>query len=405
MKRLTRIAAIAAITAVGFGPSAQAEKNYGPGVDDSSIKIGNTNPYSGPASVYSTIGKGITAYFNMVNADGGINGRKIDFVTLDDGYSPPKTKEQFRRLIEKEKVAFIFNSLGTPTNSAVHKYMNKKKVPQLFVATGATKWGQPDKFPWTMGWQPNYQTEGRIYGNYLLQNKPDAKVAILFQNDDYGKDYVKGFKDALGDKAAKMIVAEESYEVTDPTVDSQIVNLKASGADTFYNVAIPKFAAQAIRKTYDIGWRPLHLLNSVSASIASTLKPAGLEKSKDIITTVYMKDPTDKAFHDDPEYKEWLGWMDKWYPEGDKSNPFNVFAYAVSQTMVHVLEKAGDNLTRENIMQEAANIRNLKVKMLLPGVMVNTSDKDFYPVESMQMQKFDGEGWIRFGDLISAESS
>ena len=405
MNRSIKMAAFAAMATVGFSQGALAEKNYGPGVTDTEIKIGNTNPYSGPASVYSTIGKGLSAYFDRVNANGGINGRMINFISLDDGYSPPKTKEQFRRLVEKEKVLFIFQSLGTPTNSAVHRYINKKKVPHLFVATGATKWGQPDKYPWTMGWQPNYQTEGAIYASYVLENKPNAKIGILFQNDDYGKDYVHGFKEILGERAKSMIVAEESYEVTDPTVDSQIVNLKASGADTFYNVAIPKFAAQAIRKAYDIGWRPLHLLNSVSASIASTLEPAGTEKSKDIITTVYMKDPTDKAFHGDVEYKEWLAWMSKWYPEGDKSNPFNVYAYAVGQTMEHVLRRAGDNLTRENIMKEAANIRNLRVKMLLPGILINTSGSDFYPIESMQMQRFNGEGWERFGDLISAESS
>lgn len=387
------------------GAASAADKMYGPGVTDTTIKIGNTNPYSGPASSYGTIGKALTAYWNMVNAGGGINGRKVEFISLDDGYSPPKTKEQIRKLVESDEVFALFQTLGTPTNSAVHQYVNRKGVPHLFVATGATKWGDPGNFPWTMGWQPNYQTEGRIYAGYLLRTKPDAKVAILYQNDDYGKDYVKGFKDGLGDKAASMIVAEESYEVTDPTVDSQIVNLKASGADTFYNVTIPKFAAQAIRKVYDIGWRPLHLLNSVSASIKSTLEPAGLEKSQGIVTTVYLKDPTDPAWKDDPEYKEWLAFMDKWYPEGDKTNPFNVYGYAVSQTLHHVLEKCGDNLTRENLMKQAASIQGLHVKMLLPGITVNTSADDFYPIEAMQMQKFEGEEWVRFGDIISAESS
>jgi len=405
MKLIQHAAGVLAAFTLVAGTAAAAEKMYGPGVSDTEIKIGNTNPYSGPASSYGTIGKALTAYWNMVNAAGGINGRKIEFISLDDGYSPPKTKEQVRKLVESDEVFALFQTLGTPTNSAVHQYVNKKEVPHLFVATGATKWGDPQSFPWTMGWQPNYQTEGRIYANYLLKNKPDAKVAILYQNDDYGKDYVKGFKDGLGDKAASMIIAEESYEVTDPTVDSQIVNLKASGADTFYNVTIPKFAAQAIRKAYDIGWRPLHLLNSVSASIKSTLEPAGLEKSQGIITTVYLKDPSDPAWKDDPEYKEWLAFMDKWYPEGDKSNPFNVYGYAVSQTLRHVLEKCGDDLTRENLMKQAASIQGLKVKMLLPGITVNTSANDFYPIEAMQMQKFEGQEWIRFGEIISAESS
>ena len=397
---------LAAATAlVGVSNYATADKKYGPGVTDSEIKIGNTNPYSGPASAYSTIGKGINAYFDLVNASGGVNGRKLNFVTLDDGYSPPKTKEQFRKLIEREKVAFMFQSLGTPTNSAVHKYVNQKKVPHLFVATGATKWGQPEKFPWTMGWQPTYQTEGQIYAAYLLKTKPNAKVAILYQNDDYGKDYVKGLKDGLGTMAKTMVIAEESYEVTDPTVDSQIVNLKASGADTFFNVAIPKFAAQAIRKAYDIGWRPVHLLNSVSNSISSVLKPAGLEKSKGIITTIYLKDPTDAEWQEDPEYKDWVAWMDKWYPQGDKDSPFNVYAYAVAQTMVHVLENCGDDLTRENIMKQAASIKNLRPKMLLPGISISTSSSDFYPIEAMQMQTFDGSGWVRFGEIISADRS
>ncbi|HJM49669.1 MAG TPA: ABC transporter substrate-binding protein [Alphaproteobacteria bacterium] len=400
------VSAAAAAGVVLAAGAANADKKYGPGVSDTEIKIGNTNPYSGPASSYGTIGKVIKAYFDKVNAEGGVNGRKIKFITLDDGYSPPKTKEQFRKLVEREKVLFIFQSLGTPTNSAVHKYMNKKKVPQLFVATGATKWGQPKKFPWTMGWQPNYQTEGAVTANYLKINKPDAKVAILFQNDDYGKDYVKGFKDALGPSlAAKMIVAEESYEVTDPTVDSQVINLKASGADTFFNVAIPKFAAQAIRKIYDIGWRPVQLLNSVSSSVSSVLKPAGLEKSKGNITTAYLMDPTDPSWTNDPEYLAWLKFMDKYYPSGDKTNSFNAYGYSVGHTLVQVLKQCGDNLTRENIMKEAASLRKYRSPMLLPGITVSTSPNDFYPIESMQMQKFDGEKWLRFGKVVAAESS
>ncbi len=402
MTSLGKIArSAAAIAAIGLtAATASAQKNYGPGVSDTMIKIGNTNPYSGPASSYSTIGKAITAYFAMVNEGGGINGRKIEFISLDDGYSPPKTKEQFRKLVEKENVLLIFQSLGTPTNSAVHKYMNKKKVPQLFVATGATKWGDPSNFPWTMGWQPAYQTEGQIYAKYLLDNVPDAKIGILYQNDDYGKDYVKGLKDGLGAMAAKMVVAEESYEVTDPTVDSQIINLKASGANVFYNVTIPKFAAQAIRKAHDIGWKPVHLLNSVAASRASVLEPAGLEKSKGIISTVYLMDPTDPQWKDNDEYKAWAAWMKKYYPEGDVKNPFNAYAYAVASTMEHVLQTAGDNLTRDNIMKVAASIENFRAPMTLPGITITTSATDFYPVQQMQMQKFNGDIFERFGPVI-----
>ena len=398
------LAATAAL-AVGATSAVASAQNYGPGVTDDSIKIGGIHPYSGPASAYGTIGKAAGAYFKMINDQGGVNGRMIDYIDLDDGYSPPKTKEQARKLVESEKVLAIFNSLGTPTNSAIHNYMNKKKVPQVFVATGATKWGQPDKFPWTMGWQPNYQTEGAIFANYLLQNKPDAKIGILYQNDDYGKDYVHGFKDALGDKAGSMIVAEETYEVTDPTIDSQIVNIKASGADTFFNVTTPKFAAQAIRKAYDIGWQPVHLLNSVSASVSAVLQPAGFEKSDGIITTVYQMDPTDPAFADHEEMKEWSAWMDKYYPEGDKKNTFNMYGYAVAQTFVQALKQCGDELTRENLMKQAANLKDFRAKGLLPGVLITTSPTDFYPIEAMQMQRFKNGEWERFGDVVRAESS
>jgi len=373
------------------------------GVTDTEIKIGNTNPYSGPASSYGTIGKSISACFDKLNEDGGINGRKLNFVSLDDGYSPPKTKEQIRKLVEREKVAFLFQTLGTPTNSAVHGYVNKKKVPHLFVATGATKWGDPKNFPWTMGWQPNYQTEGAIFGNWVLQNKPDAKVGILYQNDDYGKDYVHGFKDALGDKAKTMIVSEQSYEVTDPTVDSQVVNLAASGADVFFDVAIPKFAAQAIRKKHDIGWDAVHLLNSVAASVASTLRPAGIEASQGVISTVYLKDPTDPAWANDAEKKEWEAFMNDFYPDGDLANPFNAYGWAVCHTIKDVLERAGNDLSRENIMKSAASIKDLRVPMLLPGILINTGPNDFYPIEGMQMQRFEGEEFVRFGPVVKAD--
>ena len=375
-----------------------------PGVTDTEIKIGNTNPYSGPASSYGTIGKSIGACWNWVNDTGGINGRKIKWISLDDGYSPPKTKEQIRKLVEKEKVAFTFQTLGTPTNSAIHRYMNKKKVPHLFVATGATKWGQPKDFPWTMGWQPNYQTVGAIFGNYILQNHPNGKVAVMYQNDDYGKDYVIGMKRAMGAAYDKQVVKEETYEVTDPTIDSQIVSLANSGADVFVNISIPKFAAQAIKKMYAIGWKPTHLLNDVAASIAATYKPAGLEKAKGIISVDFYKDPNDPEWKDDPDTKAWQAWMDKYYPGGDKSNKMNAYGYAVCHTMIEVLKKAGNDLSRENLMKQAASLHKVPIPMLLPGMYVDTSPTDFYPLEQMQMTRFDGTRSVRFGPLISAET-
>jgi len=387
--------------ALALAPPAFAQKKYGPGVTDTEIKIGNTMPYSGPASSYGTIGKAEAAYFAMINAQGGVNGRKINFVSLDDGYSPPKTVEQTRRLVEEENVLFDFSPLGTPPNSAIHKYMNAQKVPQLFVATGATKWGDPEHFHWTMGWQPTYQTEGHIYAKYILDKLPNAKIAILYQNDDYGKDYVKGFKDGLGDKAAKMIVAEASYETTDPTIDSQIVTLQSSGADVFFDVTIPKFAAQAIRKVHDIGWHPTHFLNSVSNSVGATLTPAGLEASKDLITVEYEKDPTDPAWQSDKAYKDWLAWMDKYYPDGDKKDTFNVFGYNQAATMVQVLKQCGDDLTRESIMKQAANLKNYEAPMLLPGIKVNTSPTDYYPIQQEQLAKFNGKTWDLFGDVLA----
>ena len=390
-----------AVLAVGLAAgAAQAQKMYGPGVTDTEIKIGNTNPYSGPASAYGTIGKGLKAYFDMINAAGGINGRKINFISLDDSYSPPKTVEQTRKLVEQEKVLFLFQALGTPTNSAVHKYMNKKKVPQLFVATGATKWGNPKEFPWTMGWQPNYQTEGRIYAAYILKHVKAPKIAVLYQNDDYGKDYLKGLRDGLGGKA-NLIVMAVSYETSDPTVDSQIVALKNSGANVFVNVTTPKFSAQAIRKAYDIGWRPLQFLNNVSTSVSRVMKPAGMEKSKGIISSSYAKGPTDPQWKNDKGYQDWLAWMKKWYPQGNIGSTFNVYAYNAAQTLVHVLRKAGDNLTRENIMKQAASIKDLELPMLLPGIEINTSATDFRPIEQMQLQKFDGTTWRLFGEIIS----
>jgi len=377
-----------------------AQKKYDSGASDTEIKIGNTNPYSGPASAYGTIARSEAAYFKMINEQGGVNGRKINFISLDDAYSPPKTVEQVRRLVEQEEVLFIFQSLGTPTNTAIHKYMNAKKVPQLFVATGATKWGDPQNFPWTMGWQPNYQTEAHLYAKYLLQNKPDAKIAVLYQNDDYGKDYVKGLHDGLGSQADRLIAKEVSYEVTDPTVDSQIVTLQASGADTLFIIAIPKFAAQAIRKTYDVGWKPLTFVNNVSSSVATVLQPAGLEKSIGLITALYAKDPTDPQWANDPPMKNWLAWMKKYYPEGDIKDFNNVYGYAVAQTLIQVLKQCGDDLSRQNIMTQAANLKNFEVSVLLPGIRINTSPTDFYPIEQVQLARFDGKRWVLFGEVL-----
>jgi branched-chain amino acid transport system substrate-binding protein len=394
------LASIAAGLVAVAGP-ALAQKKYDAGATDTEIKIGNTNPYSGPASAYGLIGKTIDAYFKKVNAEGGINGRKVNFITYDDGYSPPKAVEQVRKLVESDEVLLVFQPLGTPSNTAIQKYMNSKKVPQLFVATGATKWGDPKGNPWTMGWQPTYQAEGQIYAKYIMKNHPNAKIGILFQNDDYGKDYVKGLKDGLGDKAKTMIVSELPYEPADPTVDSQIVSLKGSGADVFFNVTTPKFAAQAIKKAAEIGWKPVHLLNNVSNSVGSVLKPAGLEASKDVLSTGYLKDPTDPTWNDDAGKKEWLAFMDKYFPDGDKTSSFTAYGYTVAQTLHQTLKQAGDDLTRANVMKQAASLKGLKLPMLLPGIEINTSASDFYPIEQMQMQKFTGERWELFGPVIS----
>jgi branched-chain amino acid transport system substrate-binding protein len=396
------VASAALAVALAAAPAA-AQKKYDPGASDTEIKVGNTNPYSGPASAYGTIGKTIDAYFKKVNAEGGVNGRKITFISYDDGYSPPKTVEQVRKLVESDEVLLVFQPLGTPSNTAIQKYMNAKKVPQLFVATGATKWGDPKNNPWTMGWQPNYQSESRIYAKYLLEKHPNGKIGILYQNDDYGKDYVKGFKDGLGAKAKTMIVSELPYETTDPTVDSQIVNLKASGADIFFNVTTPKFAAQAIKKAADIGWKPVHVLNQVSSSVGAVLKPAGVENSVGILTTGYLKDQTDPQWKDDAGFKAFIAFMDKYYPEGDKTSSFTGYGYSVAQTLVQVLKQSGDNLTRENVMKQAASLKDLSLDMLLPGITINTSPTDFYPIEQNQMMKFDGTKWETFGPILSGE--
>jgi branched-chain amino acid transport system substrate-binding protein len=403
-----KFAAAASIALALFAASsstASAQKKYDTGATDTEIKIGNIMPYSGPASAYGIIGKTEEAYFRKINAEGGINGRKINFISYDDGYSPPKTVEQARKLVESDEVLLIFNSLGTPPNSAIQKYMNSKKVPQLFVATGASKWNDPKEFPWTIGWQPNYQSESIIYAKYILKNQPNAKIAVLYQNDDYGKDYLKGFKDGLGSKAASMIVAEESYEVSEPTIDSHIVKLRATGADVFFNISTPKFAAQAIKKNAEIGWKPLHFLNNVSAQIGSVIKPAGFENAQGIISSIYLKDPTDPQWKDDSAIKAWNEFLDKYYPDANRAD-FNVmYAYIVAQGLVHVLKACGDDLTRENVMKQAASMKDLEPVGLLPGVKVNTSPTDFAPLSQLQLMRFKGESWERFGDIINADVS
>ena len=390
--------AVAGMASLLVSGAALAQKKYDTGATDKEIKIGGISPYSGPASAYGAIGKAISAYFAKINEEGGINGRKLNFISLDDGYNPAKTVEQARKLVEEEEVLFVFNTLGTPPNSAIHKYMNGKKTPQLFVATGATKWGDPKNFPWTMGWQPNYQSESKVFAGHIMENNPKAKIAILYQNDDYGKDYLKGFEDALGDKAKTMIVSKISYEVTDPTIDSQMVSLKATGADTFFNITTPKFAAQAIKKAADIGWKPAHYLNSVSASVGSVMVPAGAENGVGIFTASYLKDPTDPQFQKGKEWDDWLAWMKKYQPNGDIKDVNNVFGYTAAQGLVQVLKQAGDNLTRENIMKQAASL-DMTLPMLLPGVNIKTGPDDFYPIEREQLARFDGKTWQLFGKV------
>jgi len=404
MKHLTRrtilATAPAAITLAAL--PARAAKQYGPGVTDSEIKVGNTAPYSGPASNYGTIWKCEAAYFNMINAQGGINGRQINFISYDDAYSPPKTVEMTRKLVEQDQVFIIAGGAGTPTNTAIWKYMNQHEVPQLFVGTGATKWDDPKGHPWTIGFQPNYQSEGRIYAAYILQHKPDGKIGVLYQNDDFGKDYLKGVKDGLGAKAASMIEVEATYETTDPTVDSQVVNIKAAGCDVFVNTAISKFAAQAIRKAAEIQWQPLHILSGIGNSVAGTLKPAGFEVSKGIVTDFFLKDPTDPQWKDDAGYKWWLGFMNEWYPDGDKNDALNVFGPTAAATIAHVLKACGDDLTRANVMKQAASLHELSLPMLLPGITINTSPTNFAPIKQVQLARFEGERWQLFGPVISS---
>ncbi|MBN9581487.1 MAG: ABC transporter substrate-binding protein [Afipia sp.] len=390
------VAALAATSGHAF-----AQKKYDPGATDTEIKVGNIMPYSGPASAYGIIGKTQAAYFNKINAEGGINGRKINFISYDDGYSPPKAVEQARKLVESDEVLLIFNPLGTPSNTAIQKYMNAKKVPQLFVATGATKWNDPKEFPWTMGWQPNYQSEGRIYAKFLMKEKPNAKIGILYQNDDFGKDVLKGVRDGLGAKAATMIIAEEPYETSVPTVDSQIVALKSKGADTFISITTPKFGAQSIKKVAELGWKPLFILNNVSSSTGSVIKPAGFENAQGVISATYGKDPTDPQWKSDPGVKNFDAFLAKYMPEANRADSSVGFGYSSAQTLVHVLKACGDNLTRANVMKQAASMKDLKLEMLLPGITINTSATDFAPIDQLQMMRFKGERWEMFGPVFS----
>ena len=392
-------AAIVSSSSVAFG-----QKKYDEGASDTEIKIGHCCPYSGPASAYGVIGKSHQAFFKAINEAGGINGRKINFITYDDGYSPPKTVEAVRRLVEQDKVLLLFQTLGTPTNTAIHKYVNQKKVPHLFIATGASKWGDPKHFPWTMGFQPDYNTEGQIYAKHILANVKDAKIGVLMQNDDFGKDYVDGFKKSLG-KDADKIVKHVTYEITDPTVDSQIIQLKDSEANVFFNVATPKFAAQAIRKAAAIGWKPAQYMTNVSASVAAVLKPAGFDNAQGIITAAYLKDPTDKRWADDAELKVWRDWMSKYMSGANQADANYVYAYTVSFLMHETLKRCGNALTRANLMKQASGFQKFRVPCLLPGITINTSPTDFYPIQSVQLQKFKGETWDLFGEVMSAEST
>ena len=403
-KTIALLAATAAFTVLA-SQGAFAQKKYDTGATDTEIKIGNVEAYSGPASAYGVIGKTEEAYFKMINEQGGINGRKINFISYDDGYSPPKTVEQVRKLIESDEVFLVFNALGTPTQTAVQKYHNSKKVPQLFVATGASKWNDPKDFPWTMGYQPSYRVEARIFAKYILKEKPNAKVAIFYANDDFGKDYVNGIKDIFGDKAASLIVAEESYETTEPSIDSHIVKLKGTGADVFVNISTPKFAAQAIKKIAELEWKPMHILTDVSVSIGAVMKPAGLEASEGVLSAQYMKDASDPQWKDDAGMKKFLAFVEKYMPGANIADSNVVYGYGAAQTLVQVLKQSGDDLTRANVMKQAASLKDFAPDILIPGIKITTSPTDFAPIEQLKMMQFKGGRWDLFGDIISAETN
>ncbi|MDN5000301.1 ABC transporter substrate-binding protein [Bradyrhizobium sp. GCM10027634] len=401
--RTLRTAALATAVATLASSAAFAQKKYDTGASDTEIKIGNIMPYSGPASAYGIIGKTEEAYIKMINDKGGINGRKIVYVTYDDGYSPPKAVEQVRKLVESDEVLAVFNPLGTPSNSAIQKYLNAKKIPQLFVATGATKWNDPKGFPWTMGWQPSYQSEAQIYAKWLLKERPDAKIAILYQNDDFGKDYLKGTKDGLGAKASSMIIMEESYEVSEPSIDGHIVKIKAANPDVLVIYTTPKFGAQTIKKTAELGWKPLEIITNVSASVGSVMKPAGFEAAQGVLSAAYAKDGADPRWNDDPGMKKWSEFLDKYMPGADKTDASIVYGYGAAQTLVKALEMCGDDLTRANLMKQAASLKDFEPDTLLPGIKINTGPNDFAPISQLQMQRFKGEKWEQFGDILSGD--
>ncbi|MDI4233582.1 ABC transporter substrate-binding protein [Bradyrhizobium sp. Arg237L] len=402
-KTIALLAAVAAFSLLST-QGALAQKKYDTGASDTEIKIGNVEAYSGPASAYGIIGKTEEAYFKMINDQGGVNGRKINWISYDDGYSPPKTVEQVRKLIEGDEVFLVFNALGTPTQTAVQKYHNAKKVPQLFLATGASKWNDPKDFPWTMGFQPSYRVEARIFAKYILKNKPNAKVAIFYANDDFGKDYLAGIKEIFGDKGSSLIVAEESYETTEPSIDSHIVKLKGTGADVFVNIATPKFAAQAIKKIAELDWKPMHLMTDVSISIGAVMKPAGLDASEGVLSAGYLKDASDPQWKDDEGMKKFMAFIDKYMPGANISDANTVYGYAAAQTLVQVLKQCGDNLTRENVMKQAASLKDFAPDTLIPGIKVNTGPNDFAPIEQLKMMRFTKGQWELFGDIISAET-
>ncbi|MDA9436779.1 ABC transporter substrate-binding protein [Bradyrhizobium sp. CCBAU 51627] len=402
-ERTLRTAALVTAVATLTSGAALAQKKYDTGASDTEIKIGNIMPYSGPASAYGIIGKTEEAYFKMINDKGGINGRKVNFVTYDDSYSPPKAVEQVRKLVESDEVLAVFNPLGTPSNSAIQKYLNAKKIPQLFVATGATKWNDPKNFPWTIGWQPSYQSEAHIYAKWLMKEKPDAKVAILYQNDDFGKDYLKGTKDGFGPKASSMIMMEESYEVSEPSIDGHIVKIKAANPDVLLIFTTPKFGAQTIKKTAELGWKPLQIITNVSASVGSVMKPAGFEASQGVLSAAYAKDGADPRWNDDAGMKKWAEFLDKYMPGADKTDASIVYGYGAAQTLAKTLEMCGDDLTRANVMKQAASLKDFAPDTLLPGITINTGPSDFAPISQLQMQRFKGEKWEQFGEILSGD--
>lgn len=400
--RRTGLTALAALL-IGAPLTGRAQKRYGPGVTDTEIKIGNTSPYSGPGSAYGAIAKMHAAYFRMINEKGGVNGRRINYLSYDDALSPPKTVEQTRKLVEQDQVLAVFNSVGTAANLAVQKYLNNKKVPQLMIGAGSTRLIDPKTFPWTIGWQPTYHSEGAIYAKYILANIPDARVAILSQNDDFGRDYLGGLKAGFGDKAKNLIVSETTYEPTDATVDSQILKMKALGANVLVNITTPKFAAQTIKKVAEIGWKPTHFLTSISISMGAVMRPAGLENGQGIISAAYLMEATDDRWKDYPEMREWNAFMDKYLPDANKADWMNVFGYVAAQALVHVLQQCGDDLSRENLMKQAASMKNVRFKLMLPGIFANSSDKNFFPVRQLQMVRLNGQKWEPFGSVMGSD--